>query len=62
MSTLLEGKDLSAAEEFDVKWLAASLYSGTRCGCLVQPQNDLTSRIGGADTVCYARLSSHSIV
>ncbi|KAJ7156841.1 cytochrome P450 [Mycena crocata] len=28
VSTLLDGKNLSAAEEFDVKWLAASLYSG----------------------------------
>ncbi|KAJ7132207.1 cytochrome P450 [Mycena epipterygia] len=26
--TLLEGKDISRTEEFDVKWLAASLYSG----------------------------------
>src|SRR5437879_104904 len=27
-STLLEGKRLSAEEEFDIKWSAASLYSG----------------------------------
>lgn len=27
-STLLEGKRLSEEEEFDLKWSAASLYSG----------------------------------
>jgi len=27
-STLLEGKRLNAEEEFDLKWSAASLYSG----------------------------------
>ena len=27
-STLLEGKPLNAEEEFDLKWSAASLYSG----------------------------------
>ena len=27
-STLLEGKQLNAEEELDLKWIAASLYSG----------------------------------
>ena len=32
LSHLLEGKDLTENQEFDAKWLAASLYAGTYHG------------------------------
>jgi hypothetical protein len=35
-SNLLEGSELSAEEEFNIKWSAASLYSGKLPACAIQ--------------------------
>jgi len=54
-SALLEGKQLSAGEEFDIKWTAASLYSGVYFS-VWPPAGDLIvvffiHVLGAADTV-----------
>jgi hypothetical protein len=38
-SNLLEGKTLSAEEEFNIKWSAASLYSGKHPAIVQQPHH-----------------------
>lgn len=50
-SSILESKALGDQEEFDLKWSAASLYSGTclRSSCCVDA--NLSTLVGAADTV-----------
>lgn len=40
-SALLEGKDLNPEEEFDLKWSAASLYSGLFCPLSMRHNSDI---------------------
>jgi hypothetical protein len=44
-SNLLEGKMLSAEEEFNIKWSAASLYSGMLPPFVQQPITNIKSQV-----------------